>query len=82
MLPVLGRVGFARPILNAKSEVEDVIGIDASEPSIVPPGSGGGDRARSWRPSSPDHAPRGNPLRALCAHLIIGGWFDRFMWAS
>ncbi|MBL8371805.1 MAG: elongation factor 4 [Burkholderiaceae bacterium] len=79
VLPVLNKMDLpqADPE-NAKSEVEDVIGIDASEaiPCSAKTGMGIDDILESIVAKVP--APRGNPDGPLRA-MIIDSWFDTYV---
>jgi GTP-binding protein LepA len=79
VLPVLNKMDLpqADPE-NAKSEVEDVIGIDASEaiPCSAKTGMGIDEILEAIVAKIP--APRGNPSGALRA-MIIDSWFDSYV---
>jgi len=79
VLPVLNKMDLpqADPE-NAKSEVEDVIGIDASEaiPCSAKTGMGIDEILEAIVAKVP--APRGNPEGALRA-MIIDSWFDSYV---
>ncbi len=79
VLPVLNKMDLpqADPE-NAKSEVEDVIGIDASEaiPCSAKTGMGIDEILEAIVAKVP--APRGNPDGALRA-MIIDSWFDSYV---
>lgn len=79
VLPVLNKIDLpnADPD-NAKSEIEDVIGIDASEaiPCSAKTGLGIDDILELIVAKIP--APKGNPEGALRA-MIIDSWYDSFV---
>ncbi|MGQ0708374.1 MAG: translation elongation factor 4 [Rhodoferax sp.] len=79
VLPVLNKMDLpqADPD-NAKAEVEDVIGIDASEaiPCSAKTGMGVEEILEAIVAKVP--APRGNPQGALRA-MIIDSWFDAYV---
>jgi GTP-binding protein LepA len=79
VLPVLNKMDLpnADPE-NARKEIEDVIGIDASMRSPVPQRSGLGIEDILEAIVAKIPAPRGNPGGALRA-MIIDSWFDTYV---
>jgi GTP-binding protein LepA len=79
VVPVLNKMDLpnADPE-NAKSEIEDVIGIDADDAIPVRPRQAWA-WTRSWKPSSRAcRAPRGKPDGPPRA-MIIDSWFDNYV---
>ncbi|MFM7802345.1 MAG: GTP-binding protein, partial [Limnohabitans sp.] len=79
VVPVLNKMDLASADPdNAKSEIEDVIGIDATEaiPCSAKTGMGVDDIIEAIIAKVP--SPRGNPQAALRA-MIIDSWFDTYV---